>query len=76
MAGQCTAGIDTGFVTLGYAKIALLGVVQGITELLPARSDAIISPLDRSQGFDDPAMGDRAALARGNKRAQLTSKRR
>jgi Bacitracin resistance protein BacA len=29
---------DTGFVTLGYVKVAVLGVVQGITELLPISS--------------------------------------
>ena len=32
MANACTNGIDTGFVALGYAKVAVLGVVQGITE--------------------------------------------
>ena len=31
-AGICTQGLDTGFVELGYAKVAFLGVVQGITE--------------------------------------------
>jgi undecaprenyl-diphosphatase len=35
MAGQCSTGIDTGFVTLGYAKVAMLGVVQGITPTFP-----------------------------------------
>jgi hypothetical protein len=40
MADVCTQGIDTGFVTLGYAKVAVLGVVQGITELLPISSTA------------------------------------
>jgi undecaprenyl-diphosphatase len=36
----CTNGIDTGFVALGYAKVAVLGVVQGITELMPISSTA------------------------------------
>ena len=36
----CTQGLDTGFVELGYAKVAFLGVVQGITELLPISSTA------------------------------------
>jgi undecaprenyl-diphosphatase len=36
----CTNGIDTGFVVLGYAKVAVLGVVQGITELMPVSSTA------------------------------------
>ena len=40
MASACTNGIDTGFVALGYAKVAVLGVVQGITELMPISSTA------------------------------------
>ena len=39
MTEACTQGVDTGFVTLGYTKVAVLGVVQGITELL-----TILSP--------------------------------
>lgn len=35
MADVCSNGVDTGFVDLGYVKVAALGVVQGITELLP-----------------------------------------
>ena len=40
MASACTNAIDTGFIELGYAKVAALGVVQGITELLPISSTA------------------------------------
>ena len=40
MVEVCTRGVDTGFVALGYAKVAVLGVVQGITELLPISSTA------------------------------------
>jgi undecaprenyl-diphosphatase len=40
MVEVCTRGVDTGFVALGYAKVAFLGVVQGITELLPISSTA------------------------------------
>lgn len=40
MAEACTLGLDTGFVALGYAKVAMLGLVQGITELLPISSTA------------------------------------
>ncbi len=36
----CTAGVDTGFVALGYTNVAVLGVVHGITELLPISSTA------------------------------------
>ena len=40
MADVCSHGVDTGFVDLGYAKVAVLGVVQGVTELLPISSTA------------------------------------
>ncbi|TIR50142.1 MAG: undecaprenyl-diphosphate phosphatase, partial [Mesorhizobium sp.] len=40
MTDVCTQGLDTGFVSLGYAKVAFLGIVQGITELLPISSTA------------------------------------
>ena len=33
--GTCGQGLDTSFVALGYGKVAALGVVQGITELMP-----------------------------------------
>ena len=34
----CTNGIDIGFASLDYLQIAFLGVVQGVTELLPISS--------------------------------------
>src|SRR6266480_2996095 len=40
MAEVCTQSVDTGFAALGYAKVSLLGVLQGITELLPISSTA------------------------------------
>lgn len=40
MTDVCTRGVDTGFVALGYVKVTVLGVVQGITELLPISSTA------------------------------------
>ena len=40
MVAACTNGLDTGFVSLGYAKVMALGVVQGITELMPISSTA------------------------------------
>lgn len=62
MAGQCAAGLDTGFVTLGYAKVAILGVVQGITELLPISSTAHIRIVPSLLGWRDPGSAFSAAM--------------
>lgn len=62
MAGQCAAGIDTGFVTLGYAKVAILGVVQGITELLPISSTAHMRVVPALLGWQDPGSAFSAAM--------------
>ena len=35
MAAACSAGLDTGFAALDVGQIIVLGLVQGITELLP-----------------------------------------
>lgn len=40
MTEACTSGVVTGFVALGYARVALLGIVQGLAELLPISSTA------------------------------------
>ena len=62
MTGQCAAGVDTGFVTLGYAKVALLGVVQGITELLPISSTAHMRIVPALLGGRDPGSAFSAAM--------------
>ncbi len=62
MAGQCSTGIDTGFVTLGYAKVAMLGVVQGITELLPISSTAHMRVVPAVLGWRDPGSAFSAAM--------------
>lgn len=62
MAEVCTRGIDTGFVTLGYAKVALLGVVQGITELLPISSTAHMRLVPAVLGWQDPGSAFSAAM--------------
>ena len=62
MAGQCAAGIDTGFVTLGYAKVAILGVVQGTTELLPISSTAHMRVVPAVLGWRDPGSAFSAAM--------------
>jgi undecaprenyl-diphosphatase len=62
MAGACTEGIDTGFVALGYAKVAILGVVQGITELLPISSTAHMRVVPAVLGWNDPGSAFSAAM--------------
>src|SRR5471032_2026178 len=62
MVEVCTRGIDTGFVTLGYAKVALLGVVQGITELLPISSTAHMRLVPALLGWPDPGSAFSAAM--------------
>ena len=62
MAEVCTQEIDTGFVALGYAKVAVLGVVQGITELLPISSTAHMRILPALVGWQDPGSAFSAAM--------------
>jgi undecaprenyl-diphosphatase len=62
MAGICTQGVDTGFVELGYAKVAFLGVVQGITELLPISSTAHMRIVPALFGWQDPGSAFSAAM--------------
>lgn len=46
--------IDCGFVDLGYLKIIILGIVQGITELLPISSTAHLRIVPSLLGWHDP----------------------
>jgi undecaprenyl-diphosphatase len=62
MVEVCTQGIDTGFVTLGYAKVAALGVLQGITELLPISSTAHMRLVPSFLGWQDPGSAFSAAM--------------
>jgi len=62
MADVCSEGIDTGFVALGYAKVAVLGVVQGITELLPISSTAHMRVVPALVGWQDPGSAFSAAM--------------
>src|ERR1700744_3613850 len=62
MADACTQGIDTGFVALGYFKVAILGVVQGITELLPISSTAHMRLVPAFLGWQDPGSAFSAAM--------------
>jgi undecaprenyl-diphosphatase len=62
MAEVCSQGVDTGFVALGYAKVAVLGVVQGITELLPISSTAHMRIVPALLGWGDPGSAFSAAM--------------
>lgn len=62
MTDICTQGVDTGFVGLGYAKVAFLGLVQGITELLPISSTAHMRIVPAVLGWQDPGSAFSAAM--------------
>lgn len=62
MADACTQGLDTGFVALGYAKVGILGVLQGITELLPISSTAHMRVVPALLGWQDPGSAFSAAM--------------
>src|SRR6516225_1790557 len=62
MASACTSGIDTGFVALGYGKVAVLGIVQGITELMPISSTAHMRIVPALLGWRDPGSAFSAAM--------------
>ncbi len=62
MATACTNGLDTGFVDLGYLKVAALGVVQGLTELLPISSTAHMRIVPALLGWRDPGSAFSAAM--------------
>ncbi len=62
MAAACMNGFDTGFVSLGYAKVAFLGVVQGITELMPISSTAHMRLVPWALGWQDPGSAFSAAM--------------
>lgn len=62
MVAECTNGLDTGFVSLGYAKVMVLGVVQGITELMPISSTAHMRLVPAVLGWRDPGSAFSAAM--------------
>ncbi len=61
MANACE-GMNIGFESLGYAKIAFLGVVQGITELMPISSTAHMRVVPALLGWPDPGAAFSAAM--------------
>ena len=62
MADACTSGLDTGFVGLGYLRVGFLGIVQGITELLPISSTAHMRIVPALMGWQDPGSAFSAAM--------------
>ena len=62
MAAACTEGLDTGFVALGYAKVGFLGIVQGISELMPISSTAHMRVVPALLGWQDPGSAFSAAM--------------
>lgn len=61
-AHHCTTTVDTTFVSLGYAKVAFLGVIQGITELIPVSSSAHMRAIPAFLGWPDPGAAFSAAM--------------
>jgi undecaprenyl-diphosphatase len=59
---HCAANLDTTFVTLGSAKVAMLGVIQGISELLPISSTAHMRAVPAFLGWPDPGSAFSAAM--------------
>lgn len=62
MANVCSSGLDIGFASLGYMQIAILGVIQGITELLPISSTAHMRIVPALLGWRDPGSAFSAAM--------------
>src|SRR5215469_12785003 len=62
MVDTCTHGVDTGFAALGYTKVAALGVLQGVTELLPISSTAHMRLVPALLGWQDPGSAFSAAM--------------
>ena len=62
MTTSCTKGLDIGFASLDYLQIGILGVVQGITELLPISSTAHMRVIPAVLGWTDPGSAFSAAM--------------
>lgn len=62
MTGTCTAGVNTNFADLSYAKVTILGLVQGISELLPISSTAHMRIVPALLGWQDPGSAFSAAM--------------
>lgn len=54
--------VDMGFVHLSWLKVIVLGIVQGITELLPISSTAHLRIVPSLLGWEDPGSAFSAAM--------------
>jgi undecaprenyl-diphosphatase len=54
--------VDTSFVQLGWFQVIILGIVQGITELLPISSTAHLRIVPSLLGWPDPGSAFSAAM--------------
>jgi undecaprenyl-diphosphatase len=61
-ASACPSEVDLGFVQLGWFKVVILGIVQGITELLPISSTAHLRVVPALLGWQDPGSAFSAAM--------------
>src|SRR6266511_3135135 len=61
MAEVCTQSVDTGFAALGYAKVSLLGVVQGSPNCCRS-STAHMRVVPALLGWEDPGSAFSAAM--------------
>ncbi len=62
MPGNCPSGLDIGFAALSYLQVGILGVIQGITELLPISSTAHMRIVPALLGWNDPGSAFSAAM--------------
>lgn len=68
----CPSDVDLGFVQLGWFKIVVLGIVQGITELLPISSTAHLRIVPGLLGWQDPGSAFSAAMQLASLTAVVT----
>jgi undecaprenyl-diphosphatase len=62
MGGAGQQVVDTGFASLSYLQVAFLGVIQGLTELMPISSTAHMRIVPALLGWDDPGAAFSAAM--------------
>jgi len=62
LSAACANGIDIGFASLSYLQIGFLGLVQGVTELLPISSTAHMRVVPALLGWRDPGSAFSAVM--------------